>query len=595
MKSLLKTKPIQSVQPLHKIGLYVRVSTEEQASNPEGSIKSQEQRLRAHVDLKNFEKPFGEVAKVFIDRAKSGKDTNRPELQRLLKSLVSREITMVMVTELSRLSRSIKDFSDMWELMRAHRCEFLSLREQFDTTSAAGEMVMYTIANIAQFERRQTSERISANFHARAQRGLFNGGSVPLGYKMNPERKGYLLVVEEEAAIVRDLFKTFLEEGVVSLAGKKLNAKRYSIPKKRAAGGACPRLGYFTVGNMYRILTNSSFIGVRTFLVNGVEQTSKACWDPIIDEETFNKAQALLKKNHRRNKTTMNSRFPFLLSGLVSCATCGDRMPGKSAHGKKLKIPYYAHGWTTTRASVNGDAKHQCTGPIRILANIIEPFVWDKVVHLLGDPFRAKRIVDEAKRLHGHNGRAEDFERLKAKIVNIDSQTEALAEHLSQIPKGVSPTPIFNQMRKLEETKETLRGELGEIERALEESAMPVDLASYEEFLAALKRGLNTIGEGAKAEIIQKLVSKVEIHPDSATVFYRVSKGETRPPEVAPLGEPKATSPSPEGGEGQKVETPTFFKNWGSTTCFFGGGGGTVTLVCKCKKKERKTTITITC
>jgi hypothetical protein len=155
---------------------------------------------------------------------------------------------------------------------------------------------------------------------------------------------------------------------------------------------------------MYRLLTNPTFIGVRTFKVNGVEQTSKACWDPIIDEETFHKAQALLKKNHRRNKRAMNSRYPFQLSGLVACGTCGGRMPGKSAHGKKLKIPYYAHGWTTVRAAVNDDAKHRCTGPERILANIVEPLVWEKVVNLLSDPFRAKRIVDEAKRLYAPEG-----------------------------------------------------------------------------------------------------------------------------------------------------------------------------------------------
>jgi DNA invertase Pin-like site-specific DNA recombinase len=571
MKSLLKSKPIKDTQPLHKIGIYIRVSTEEQASNPEGSIKSQEQRLRAHVDLKNYERPFGEVSKVFVDRAKSGKDTNRSELQRLLKAIISREITLVMVTELSRLSRSIKDFSDMWELMREHRCEFLSLREQFDTTSAAGEMVMYTIANIAQFERRQTSERISANFQARAERGLFNGGSVPLGYRLDPDKKGYLVVVEEEAVIVRDMFKTFLEEGVVSAAGKKLNSKKYPIPKKRAAGGSSPRLGYFTVGNMYRLLTNPTFIGVRTFSVNGVEQNSKACWDPIIDEDTFHKAQALLKKNHRCNKTAMNSRFPFLLSGLVACGTCGGRMPGKSAHGRKLKIPYYAHGWTAVRAELNDDAKHQCTGPVRVLANIIEPLVWEKVVGLLSDPLRAKRIVDEAKRLHGQIDREQDLDRLTSKITQIDSQTEALAEHLAGIPKGVSPTPIFNQLKKLEETKDMLRAELGQIERSLDDRTMPVDLAGYEEFLAALKRGLNTVGEGAKADIIKKVVSKVEVHLDSATIYYRVSKGETLPLEVAPLGEPKATSQFPAPGKGRNEETPTFFKNRGSTTCLFGG------------------------
>jgi site-specific DNA recombinase len=167
----------------HKIALYVRVSTEEQASNPEGSIKSQEQRLRSHVQEKNREGNFGEIVAVYIDRARSGKDTNRRELQKLLRGVRKGEITLVLVSELSRLSRSIRDFSEIWELMRAHGCQFQSLREQFDTTTAAGEMVLFTIANIAQFERKQTSERIVANFIARAERGLSNGGAVPLGYQ----------------------------------------------------------------------------------------------------------------------------------------------------------------------------------------------------------------------------------------------------------------------------------------------------------------------------------------------------------------------------------------------------------------------------
>ena len=79
-----------------RIALYIRVSTEEQASNPEGSIKSQEQRLRTLIDLKNQESLFGEVVAVFIDRARSGKDTNRPELQKLLEGIRNREINMVM-------------------------------------------------------------------------------------------------------------------------------------------------------------------------------------------------------------------------------------------------------------------------------------------------------------------------------------------------------------------------------------------------------------------------------------------------------------------------------------------------------------------
>src|SRR4051794_30743576 len=113
----------------HKIAFYIRVSTEEQAENPEGSIRNQEERLKAAVQFKNAEGRFGEVVSVFTDRARSGKDTNRPELQRLLTAIRQKEVTLVMVTELTRLSRSIKDFAGIWELMQACSCSFMSLRE----------------------------------------------------------------------------------------------------------------------------------------------------------------------------------------------------------------------------------------------------------------------------------------------------------------------------------------------------------------------------------------------------------------------------------------------------------------------------------
>ena len=87
---------------IHKIAIYIRVSTEEQASNPEGSIKSQQQRLVNHVKGLNYDSEYGKITHTFIDRAKSGKDTNRPELQKLLKAIREKEVTMVLVTEISR-------------------------------------------------------------------------------------------------------------------------------------------------------------------------------------------------------------------------------------------------------------------------------------------------------------------------------------------------------------------------------------------------------------------------------------------------------------------------------------------------------------
>src|SRR3989339_904166 len=117
----------------YQIAFYIRVSTEEQAKNLEGSIKNQKERLLQTVKLKNMDSDFGEVVGIYIDRDKSGKDTNRPELQKMLMDIQAGRVNLVMASELSRISRSIKDFSEIWEMMKQNKCDFLSLRENFDT------------------------------------------------------------------------------------------------------------------------------------------------------------------------------------------------------------------------------------------------------------------------------------------------------------------------------------------------------------------------------------------------------------------------------------------------------------------------------
>lgn len=476
----------------HRIALYVRVSTEEQAKNPEGSIKSQEQRLRAHIALHNQESHFGDIVGVYVDAARSGKDTNRPELQRLLKAIRAREVSFVIVTELSRLSRSIRDFCDIWELMREHNCQFQSLREQFDTTTAAGETVLYTIANIAQFERKQTSERITANFRAREERGLANGGPVPLGYAQDKDNKGHLLIKEEDAKIVREAFLTFLKEGTLASTGKSLNERGYRIPRNRQGGGPKPRLGHFTIDNLYQMLSNQAYIGVRSYKVDGEIRKVKAVWKPLIEEGTFKKVQAIFKINRYRHKSHTDRRYPFLLSGVTFCAQCGDSLTGKSAHGNGGKIPYYEHSWATRRQSCL-NKKIFDHKPRRILANKLESKVWEEILKLLEDPKVAQSLIFQAHKVHENKGRVKDAERLKRKVQGIEEQIDALAEHLSKIPKGLSPTPIFEQMQKLEALKTNTSVQLEELQRQNYGSDMPVSLKDYRGYLSTLRGFLQFI------------------------------------------------------------------------------------------------------
>ncbi len=506
----------------HKICLYIRVSTEEQASNPEGSIKSQEQRLRSHVDFKNLEFTFGEVVHVFVDRAKSGKDTNRPELKKLLLAVHRKEVSLVMVTELSRLSRSIKDVCEIWELMRANGCEFLSLREQFDTTTAAGEMVLYTIANIAQFERKQTSERIVANFEARAERGLFNGGSVPFGYKIIAEKKGYLFVDEVDAEIVREIFKCFLTAGCLSKAGKSLNDRGFRLSRKRNGAGK-NRLGYFTIKNVYEILTNSSYLGHRKYKTkSGDSKIVKACWPAIIDEGTFKRVQEILKRNRHSFKSSSDVRYPYSLTGSIFCGKCHDKLVGKSAHGNGGKIPYYEHGWSTRRQACLTKQVFACQ-PHRIQSKKVEPWVWENVLGLISNPKIAEDIIAEAHKIHQAQSYVTEADQWRSKVAGTDEQLGALAEHLSKIPKGVSPTPIFSQMQILQDVKEQAKKELERILCSGEVTDLPASLKDYKKFCELIHEALlNQKNEEMRKQVIQAFVHKIEIFEDSYRLHYYV-------------------------------------------------------------------------
>lgn len=524
----LKSTHDKELKPTsRRIGIYIRVSTEEQAENPEGSIRNQEMRLRETIRLKNQESAFGEITEVFIDRARSGKDMLRPELQQLLSKIRSREIDLVMVSELSRLSRSIKDFSGIWEMMRSHGCGFQSLRENFDTTTAAGEMVLYTVANIAQFERRQISERVAANLESRASRGLYNGGTVPLGYKLIPEKLGHLEIDEEGAAMVRLAYKTFLETGGISATAKFLNTNGYRMKKETQGGNSAGRSGVFTVVNIDGILRNKAYIGIRRYKsANGSVKEVNACWPAILDHELFQSVQNELKKKEEcKRKPESENRYPFLLTGLVRCASCNAHMIGKSAHGNSGKIPYYEHGWAARMQSVTLKKVCDCK-PFRLQAKKLEPLVWAEVEKLLNSPEMAKSLIDELKVIHQERTQSSETKKCSEKIRQLSMQMDVLAERLSELPKSVSPAAIFKQMERLEEVRNLEEEKLSGLRAKEVVTDPPATFESYTELLAGLKQHAESeAGHITRDRIVRSLIHKVEVTPDGFRLHFHLGKG----------------------------------------------------------------------
>ena len=294
---------------MRKIAIYCRVSTEEQAKNKEGSITSQIQRLKMKVDEKNNyeDGKWGKVVSIYQDAAYSGKNTDRPEFQRMLADVKRKRVKTVLITELSRLSRSVTDFLNFIKELEDYECDFICLQYDFDTTSPAGKVFMTIIMALAQFERELTAERIRNNFHARALRGLSNGGHPILGYDKNPTHSGQLLVNEKEALIIREIFDYFETAGKTSEVAKWLHEKGIKgknwIGKDGQPHGGKP----LTRDAIWRILTNSTYIGKRE--VNKANRGKdpkdlkleeqyklvEASWKPIISEELFSKTQKKLE------------------------------------------------------------------------------------------------------------------------------------------------------------------------------------------------------------------------------------------------------------------------------------------------------------
>ena len=507
-----------------KIALYIRVSTEEQAENPEGSIKSQEQRLREAVAYRNRNGSFGTIQGVYIDPGISAKDMRRPKLQELLRAVRGGEVNLIMVTELSRLSRNTRDFIQMWDMMRAHGCRFQSLREDFDTTNAAGELLLFQLMNLAQFERRQTSERVGANMQARAARGLYSGGLVPVGYRTVADKPGYLEVDEEMATVVRAAFAAFSREGSLAGAALWLNDNGYRLSKKTQGGGRRARLGHFTFDNLQRILRNKAYLGIKTYRSGGETKEARAVWPAIIGEAEFQRAGKLLDRNRRRLKPWKEGRMPFILTGTVHCQKCASHMPGKSATGKFERFGYYEHAWATKRDATLSKKIFRCE-PHRVPSKKLEPLVMEKLRLFLTDAAFMRDLLARVRKHHEVDPTRKEKERLKAKVCGVASQLDALAERIGELPKTVSAEPLYRQMEKLEAIKKeheeallALAMEGGSLDRV-------VGLDTFQSF-ASHYRAFVTTGAGVpeQKQMVQKFIRKVEVGVDSVRIHFIVDK-----------------------------------------------------------------------
>ena len=217
-----------------RCAIYTRVSTEHGLDQEFNSLDAQYDAASAYIKSQAHA-GWTLLRSRYDDGGYSGGSTDRPNLQRLLDDIRSRKIDVIVVYKVDRLTRSLADFAKLVELFDQHGVSFVSVTQQFNTTTSMGRLTLNVLLSFAQFEREVTSERIRDKIAASKRKGLWVGGPLPLGYQM---KDGKIAVVEDEAERVRLIFRRYLELGGVNALVRDLR-ERNIRSKSPTAGDGC--------------------------------------------------------------------------------------------------------------------------------------------------------------------------------------------------------------------------------------------------------------------------------------------------------------------------------------------------------------------
>lgn len=303
------------------VAIYVRVSTGYQVDKD--SLPFQKKELKAyckhilHVDMSRVE--------IFEDAGRSGKNTKRPAYERMMQKVRAGLVSHVLVYKIDRISRNLVDFSLMYDDFKYNRVTFISLNEQFDTSSAIGEAVLKIILVFAELERKLTSERVKDIMIGRANDGKWNGARVPYGWDWDSSA-GCPIHSEKEAPFARAMYEMYLE---VKSTGKIRDYNNaHKIPTKRGGEWTSKTVGDFLRNPMnkgdYRYNYRESARGRKKpadeiVYLEGV-------FDPLVDPEIWEKVNKIMDIN--RDQRNMGGLHPIekncnVFAGLIQCGSCG--------------------------------------------------------------------------------------------------------------------------------------------------------------------------------------------------------------------------------------------------------------------------------
>jgi len=350
-----------------RCAIYTRKSTDEGLDQEFNSLDAQREAAEAYIASQRGE-GWECIPGHYDDGGYTGGNMERPALKRLMGDIEAGKVDCIVVYKVDRLSRSLLDFARIMGTLEKHGVSFVSVTQQFNTTTSMGRVTLNILLSFAQFEREIISERTRDKIAAARRKGKWSGGMPILGYDVDP-RGGRLLVNEDEATKVRGIFEQYLERMSLIETIKALDAqgwvnKRWTTKRGHERGGKP-----FNKNSLLKLLTNVLYIGKITYK----DELHDGEHPAIVDGEIFRRTQRLLRRNGTTGGKHVRNRFGALLKGLLYCTACGCAMT--HSHTKKGENKQYRY-YVCQNAQKRG--WHNCPSK-SIPAPEIERFVVDEV------------------------------------------------------------------------------------------------------------------------------------------------------------------------------------------------------------------------
>jgi site-specific DNA recombinase len=322
----------------------------------------------------------GRVRALRRRRGFTGANLERPAFQCLLADIDASKVDIVVTYKVDRLSRSLLDFARIMDRFQKAGVSFVSITQNFSTADAMGRLTLNMLMSFAEFEREMIAERTRDKMAAARKKGKWLGGRPPLGYDVEDRR---LIPNSRETEMVRALFRIYEEEQSLIATADALNAR--GVRTKSWVTRTGKRLGGtpWDKKSVYRVLTNLTYTGMVLYEGDIYEGEH----EPIVDEDTFQRVQAILRRNGTRGGAAKQCRHDFLLRGLLRCQVCGSHMSPRWSTSRGREYRYYV----CTKVERSGT---KACSVRSIPAGAIEDFVVQHIRTLATEPELLGRVVE---------------------------------------------------------------------------------------------------------------------------------------------------------------------------------------------------------